>query len=142
MDFTCPGWLPSDTKETYLLYARDVSYVGMDRILQEIDKMDAEAKEYAYRGLAVYYTNDNWLKDLISEYRLGIIERKIPAEYRLFFYEEIARKIFNYYRGESPQIKRIINKFDAHQRELIAKTGLSQDNGRTAFFVISESSSL
>ena len=117
------GTFPLTSPESYLVYGKDVSYVGLPRLAEEIEsKVPQDSKEYAYKGLAVYYVNDNWLADLIEDFKAGIIKDKVPDPYQHYFYSELTRKIVNKYENNADKIKATINGFDGPEREWMLKT--------------------
>ncbi len=98
------------TPLSYTVYGKDVSFVGLEQLAGEIHKrVPDEAKQYAYMGLAVYYVNDNWLRDLLNDFRTGLIDKNIPKEFQRYFYISLAAKIFSKYYGNKFKIDNTIN---------------------------------
>jgi len=117
------GIFPLTSPYLYLVYGKDVSYVGLSKIAKEIESRAPQiAKEYAYKGLAVYYVNDNWLDDLIEDFKAGVIEENIPPPYQRYFYGELTRKIFNKHKDSPKTLKKIINSFSGLQKQWMLET--------------------
>ena len=105
-----------DSPESYLCYGMDVSFKGLEKLAIEIKAyIPKEHQEKAFKGLAVFYVNDNWLKDLIDSFRAGIIEEYIPREYRHYFYEELKQKIVWRYEDKPQKLKKIIDSLKDNQ---------------------------
>jgi len=114
---------PLTSPNSYLIYGKDASYVGLSRIASEIESSVPQiAKEYAYKGLAVYYVNDNWMDDLIDDFKAGVIEENIPPSYQRYFYSELVRKIYNRYRNSPRNLKETINSFTGLQKQWMLET--------------------
>jgi len=117
------GIFPLVLPKTYLVYGKDVSYAGLETLASEIEsKAPPDSKENAYKGLAVFYINDNWLSDLISDFKQNIVEDNIPGPYQHFFYSELTRKISNKYRNNPKKIKEIIDIFSGQKKDWMIDT--------------------
>lgn len=102
-----------NSPESYLCYGIDVSFEGLEKLAIEIKSyVPKEHQEKAFKGLAVFYVNDNWLRDLIGSFKAGIIEKYIPKEHQHYFYEELKQKIANRYKSKPQKIEEIINSIN------------------------------
>ncbi len=120
---TSEGVFPLTSPQSYFVYGKDVSYVGLSRLADEIEsRVSQNDKECAYKGLAVYYVNDNWLDDLLADFKAGIVEENIPPPYQCYFYRELTRKLFNRYRDNPNKLKEIISCFSTSKRYCMLKT--------------------
>ena len=98
----------------------------MTRLVDEIEStVPDNSKEYAYKGLAVYYVNDNWLADLLADFKTDIIKGKIPSSYQHYFYGELTRKILNKYKNNPNKIKETIDMFNGRERDWMLKTKIT-----------------
>jgi len=118
---TRTGVFPLSTPLSYTVYGKDVSFAGLEQLAKEIhEKVPDEAKQYAYMGLAVYYVNDNWLKDLLDDFKTGLIDKNIPEEFQQYFYVSLAAKIFSqYYRNKSKIDKTIDMLGDKQKKRML-----------------------
>jgi len=117
------GIFPLTSPKSYLVFGEDVSYAGLTRLADEIEsRVPDNSKEYAYKGLAVYYANDNWLADLLDDFKAGIIKDKIPPSYQHYFYGELTRKILNKYKNNPNKFKETIDMFNGREKEWMLKT--------------------
>ena len=122
------GVFPLTSPQSYLVYGKDVSYAGLAQLADEIEsKVPDDSKEYAYKGLAVYYVNDNWLADLLEDFKASIIMDKIPGQYQHYFYGELARKIFNKYINNPDKIEETIDMFSGQERQWMLKTKVTNN---------------
>ena len=97
-----------NSREDYLLYGIDVAYLGLDLLVQDInERVRSDYLEYVYRGLAVFYMNEYWMRDILSDFKSGKIDQLIPFSYQKYFYDELARKLVDRY-DEVKQIKKKI----------------------------------
>jgi hypothetical protein len=111
--------------ESYVIFGKDVSFTGLETLAKEIKmSVPEEARPFAYGGLAVYYINDNWLRDLLKKFKAGIIEKNIPEEYQRYFYMELARKICSRYQGHQVKIDKLFGVFEGKQKEWMLNTQL------------------
>ncbi len=105
---------------SYLIYGKDVSFAGLEALAAQIEnELPEDMREFAYQGLAVYYTNDNWLNDLLEDFGQGVIRDHIPEQHRWYFYNELARKLTHVYRDRPERILAAIARFDETERELL-----------------------
>lgn len=120
------GIFPLTSPKSYLVFGKDVSYAGLTRLVDEIEStVPDNSKEYAYKGLAVYYVNDNWLADLLADFKTDIIKGKIPSSYQHYFYGELTRKILNKYKNNPNKIKETIDMFNGRERDWMLKTKIT-----------------
>ena len=109
---------PLLTPLSYMVYGKDVSFVGLEKLAEEIRKKAPEnAKQYAYMSLAVYYVNDNWLKDLLNDFKTGLIDNNIPDEFQKYFYVSLAAKISSQYYGNNSRIDKTIDMLGDEQKK-------------------------
>lgn len=117
------GEFPLKSPQSYIVYGKDISFTGLTQLVGEIEsRAPADGKDYAYKGLAVYYINDNWLADLLEEFKAGIIKDLIPGPYQHYFYGELTRKIKNKYKNNPDKVKKTIGMFNGRERDWMLKT--------------------
>ncbi len=118
------------TPLSYTVYGKDVSFVGLGQLAKEIrEKVPDRAKQYAYMGLAVYYVNDNWLKDLLKDFKSGLIDGSIPDEFQRYFYVSLAAKIFSKYHGNKSKIDKTIDMLGDKQKKQMLDYLASYEGG-------------
>ena len=124
------GVFPLLTPLSYTVYGKDVSFAGLEQLAKEIhEKVPDEAKQYAYMGLAVYYVNDNWLKDLLNDFKKGLIDKNIPEEFQQYFYVSLAAKIFSQYHENKSKIDKTIDRLGDKQKKRMLDYLVSYNGG-------------
>jgi tetratricopeptide (TPR) repeat protein len=121
-DTRSSGFVLSSVR-SYMVFGKDVSFAGLEQLAEEIRKeVPEEAQLYAYKGLAVYYVNDNRLKVLLKDFRAGVIEKNIPGAFQSYFYKELSRKIYSRYHKDEAKSGAISNMFEDKQRAWMLET--------------------
>jgi len=130
---------PLKERTDYLFYGMTVSYLGLEVVAHRVEREVPEKfKDAVYKGLAFFYSTDNWFKDILEKYKNGTIQHLIPREFQIYFYEELGRKLFQRYNGQLEELQRQVDSFNAEEKKWIQNTILQNYENKKEEFKLGE----